>query len=105
MLWSRAFFGESCNDLFCCYVFAFPPYGDCNLEAEQQSLPCDRMATLRGSDEMYLQEARLERQYLECEQVVGLMCTTKASATLLDPRKVTEASIKALRKLNGFWDR
>ncbi|BDA45386.1 probable importin subunit alpha-1b at C-terminar half [Coccomyxa sp. Obi] len=63
------------------------------------------MATIRGADEMYLQEARLERQYMECESLLESICTLTASSKLPDTQNMTEASIRAVRKLNGFWDR
>ncbi len=66
---------------------------------------CVGMAIDRGAEELYLQEARLERQFKDCEpllQSIGTIVTLKPNS---DVEALSETSKRAVRRLCGFWDR
>ena len=63
------------------------------------------MAISRGAEELYLQEARLERQYKDCEPLLKSISTIISSKPTNDAEALSEPSKRAVRRLCGFWDR
>lgn len=63
------------------------------------------MTANRGDEELFLLEARLERQYTESERLLQTLRAQVATGAACDDKCLPEASKRAVRRLCGFWDR